>query len=140
MSACVNRQAEVLVHCMQVLRSRGQLDAIIQAVDDHGCTAVHFAAASGASPCQDDPTCMVMVLDAGGSVNGVDNSGFTPLIIAAQNGFPSIVKVLLHRPDTDLHATVDGQDALRLSNHADVRCMLTTMVSAAEDGSFFSNH
>jgi ankyrin repeat protein len=55
--------------------------------DDYGCTPAHFAAAGGRLDTQPDPACMELVVQADANINAVDNAGFTPLHIAAQNGY-----------------------------------------------------
>jgi ankyrin repeat protein len=128
MSACVNRQLEIVQWAIGQFKavSDAKLKTMICQPDDYGCTPAHFAAAGGRLDTQPDPGCMEEVLQAGGDINATDNAGFTPLHIAAQNGYPKIVKALLMRPDCDLDVYVDGQDALRLTTDDLVKQLLIT--------------
>ncbi len=99
---------------------------MVNQADDYGCTSAHFSAAGGRLETQPEPDCMVLVIEAGANINALDNAGFCPLHIAAQNGYPKIVKYLLSRPDCDVDLYVDGQDALRLTTDNFVKRLLIT--------------
>ena len=137
MSLCVVRGAALLQWAIQYIRDSfgpRKLADMLDNRDDYGCTCVHFATAAGRSEDQGSPECMEMVLVAGADVNLVDNAGFAPLLIAAQNGFPDIVRTLLSQPDVDMNVWVDGQDAVRLASSADVKAMIAS--ARALDGHF----
>lgn len=127
-SACVAREIAVLAWVVGKFRLVGdaKLESMISQADDYGCTALHFCAAGGKKDTQPSAKCAKFVLANGGGacINAVDNAGFTPLHIAAQNGYPKIVRALLRAPNADAFAYVDGQDALKLTSDDRCRALL----------------
>ncbi len=61
----------------------------VQAKDNDGFTAMHWAAWSGM------PYCTLLLAEAGLDINAQENNGFTPLMLAAMRGNNEVVKMLL---------------------------------------------
>lgn len=90
MSACVARKVDVLDWALKQFKAVGdsKLVAMAAHADDYGCRPVHFAVAGGRLPAQPDQDCLLKLFEfvPDIDINAVDNAGFTPLLIAAQNG------------------------------------------------------
>lgn len=87
--------------------------AAVDAVDEHGATALHYAALN-----DQEHVCSVL-LEGGADSDAGDRDGITPLHLAAECGHASTVAALL-----DAGATVDARD----------RSQNTPMLLAAEGG------
>lgn len=61
----------------------------VQAKDNDGFTAMHWAAWSGM------PYCTLVLAEAGLDINAQENNGFTPLMLAAMRGNNEVVTMLL---------------------------------------------
>ncbi len=75
------------LYYVQNLLSRPGID--VQAKDNDGFTAMHWAAWSGM------PYCTLLLAEAGLDINAQENNGFTPLMLAAMRGNNEVVKMLL---------------------------------------------
>lgn len=81
--------------------------------DKDGFEALHWAAWSGM------PYCSLELLGAGLDINKQEDSGYTPLMLAAQRGNAEVVEILLKRgADTSLK-NENGKDALTLASEAE---------------------
>ena len=67
----------------------------------HGSTALHVAAYSGNEPL------LQTLLEGRANPNAINSYGFTPIMMAAMRGHPSIVKILL-----DLEVIISAKDVL----------------------------
>lgn len=115
---------------------RAKVQAMANKSDDFGCTPAHFCAAGGRLDTQPSAECMATLLNyttGDGAVhvdiNAVDNAGFTPLHIAAQNGFPEIVKFLLTRAECNMDLYVIVQIAIRKLQFANCKLFFFLLVS-----------
>ena len=57
------------------------------------------------------------LLDRGADINQAENSGYTPLYIASQNGHVDVVRALLDRGADINQARNDGATPLMLAKH-----------------------
>jgi len=67
-----------------------------------------------------------LLLDAGADVNGHEESGFTALHAAAENGDPDIARELLARGADRQIRTTEGKTAADLAANDDLRRLLST--------------
>jgi ankyrin repeat protein len=67
-----------------------------------------------------------LLLDAGADVNGHEESGFTALHAAAQNGDPDLARELLARGASRQIRTNEGKTAADLAANDDLRRLLST--------------
>ena len=74
--------------------------APVDAPDPNGWTALMSASANG------HEACVKLLLEAKATVDQADNDGFTPLIIAAQDGAVDMVATLAAAPETDILRSV----------------------------------
>jgi len=62
----------------------------VNAVDNHGCRPIHYAAEKGHAGC------VTALIKHGADSNPVSKVGHSPLMTAARLGFGEVIKVLLH--------------------------------------------
>ncbi len=117
MSACAARTTESLEWLLKNYTEKTGIPLLdaLNLRDDYGCISAHFAATGGKRDNQGEPDCMKLLMDKGVNVNVVDNAGFTPLLVAAQNLYPKIVKELMTNPDCNLDVILEGQSPLSLA-------------------------
>ena len=85
--------------------------ADINAADEHGFTALHFAAANNKYLSD-----IELLLDRGADISARDDAGFTPLHVAAENNAePAIVRLLLVRGADIQAATARGSTPLHMA-------------------------
>ncbi len=85
----------------------------VQAKDNDGFTAMHWAAWSGM------PYCTLLLAEAGLDINAQENNGYTPLMLAAQRGNYDVVKMLLTLGARADIKNVDGRIAQEMVNNAE---------------------
>ena len=81
----------------------------LEAVDNHGYTALHCAARDGYD------TIVVQLLQAKANIEAVDNNGYTALHCAAASGHNTIVGQLLQAKANPTAVTKNGQTALQIA-------------------------
>ena len=85
--------------------------ADVNAADEHGFTALHFAAANNKYLSD-----IELLLDRGADISARDDAGFTPLHVAAENNAePAIVRLLLVRGADIQAATARGSTPLHVA-------------------------